>query len=139
MKAVLKSIGISLIISTAIFCVMCIFFDIYFKGEFALSGYRMSKMLLGVVLTGIGFGAPTFIYQRESVPMALRAVFHLGIGFTVYLIAGIIAGWIPTSLGAGTFLAIAAGQLAVAFLIWLGFYIYNRNLAKKINRKIKER
>ena len=139
MKDLLKSTAISIGISMTIFCVIGIIFDIICKGSFSMSNFGFTKMVLGCLFTGIGFGAPTFIYNRDNIPRPVQVLTHLGIGFTVYLAVALYVGWIPVSLGIAKCLLIIAGQLAVASIIWILFMMYYRKEAKEINLKLKEK
>lgn len=49
-----------------------------------------------------------------------------------------VVGWIPTDKGIGAALITIAGEIAVAFIIWVIFYIHQKNLAKEMNRRIEE-
>lgn len=63
----------------------------------------------------------------------------MGIGCTIYLITAFNVGWIPVEIGWINCLLIIVGQLFVAFLIWLGFALHYRTLAKDMNEKIREK
>ena len=61
MKDLLKSIVISIGMAMTIFCLAGIVFDIGYKGSFSLEDYRFTKMVIGCVLIGLGFGVPTVV------------------------------------------------------------------------------
>ncbi|MBO7095462.1 MAG: DUF3021 family protein, partial [Lachnospiraceae bacterium] len=62
----------------------------------------------------------------------------MGIGCIVYTIVGFAVGWIGGSATLGQGIAIAAIQLAVAFIIWFCFMRFYRSEAKKMNDKIQQ-
>ena len=66
------------------------------------------------MVTGLGFSLPSLIYACEGLPFVVRMAVHLVIVF---------------------FLAAAVVVLA----IWLGFFLYHRAEARRINEKIQER
>jgi len=138
MKELLKSTVISIGISLAIFCIIGIVFDVIFKGNFSMTNYSFTKMVIGCVLTGIGFGAPTVIYKKDTVPRPIQMIIHLGLGCTVYTVVAFSVGWIPVSLGVAKCALIAAGMILLSVLIWLGFMLFYRKEAKAINEKIKQ-
>ncbi|MCR5546748.1 MAG: DUF3021 domain-containing protein [Lachnospiraceae bacterium] len=137
-KDLVKDTVISIGMAMAIFCLVGIAFDIGYKGNFSLENYKFTKMVIGCVLIGIGFGVPTIVYQNESLPMPIRVLIHMGIGCVVYTIVAYSVGWIGESSNVSQGIIIAAFQLAVAFFIWFLFMRYYRAEAKKINDKIQE-
>ena len=137
-KDILKSTVISIGMAMAIFCFVGIVFDIGYKGNFSLDNYRFTKMVIGCVLIGLGFGVPSIVYKKDNLPMPIRVIIHMGIGCVVYSVVAYAVGWIGSSASIGQGIIIAAIQLFVAFIIWFLFMRYYRNEAKKINDKIQE-
>ncbi len=137
-KDILKSTVISIGMAMAIFCFVGIVFDIGYKGNFSLDNYRFTKMVVGCVLIGLGFGVPSIVYKKDNLPMPIRVIIHMGIGCVVYTVVAYAVGWIGSSASIGQGIIIAAIQLFVAFIIWFLFMRYYRNEAKKINDKIQE-
>ncbi len=138
MKDLLKSTLIGIGMALAIFCFIGIVFDIGFKGSFNLENYQFTKMVVGCVLIGLGFGVPTIVYRKDSLPMPIRVVIHMGIGCTIYTIVAYSVGWIGGSATIVQGLIIGAIQFAVALLIWFLFMRYYRAEAKRINEKVQE-
>ena len=137
-KEVLKSIVISIGMSLTIFSLVCIVFDIGYGGNFSLEGYRMTKMIIGCVVIGLGFGVPTIVYKNDPLPMPVRVLIHMGIGCVIYTLVAYAVGWIGGSASFGQGLIIAAIQLVVAFIIWFCFMRFYRSEAKKMNDKIQQ-
>ena len=137
-KDILKSTVISIGMAMAIFCFVGIVFDIGYKGNFSLDNYRFTKMVVGCVLIGLGFGVPSIVYKKDNLPMPIRVIIHMGIGCVVYTVVAYAVGWIGSSASIGQGIIIVAIQLFVAFIIWFLFMRYYRNEAKKINDKIQE-
>ena len=133
----LKSIVISIGMAMAIFCIVGIVFDVGYKGHFSLENYLFTKMVVGCILVGLGFGVPTIVYRRDNLPMPIKVVIHMGIGWVVYTIVAYAVGWLGGTATIGQGLIIAVIQLAVAFLIWFLFMRYYRTEAKKMNEKIQ--
>ena len=88
MKAIVKEaakyVGISTGIALGIFCFVGMIFDLYYGGNFSLSGYQFTKMVLGCVVVGWGFGVPAVVYRKENMPMPIRVVIHMGSGCVIY-------------------------------------------------------
>lgn len=137
MKDLSKSTAISIGIAMVIFCLAGIAFDVRFGGIFRLDNYRFTKMVIGCVLIGLGFGTPTVVYRKDSLPMPIKVIIHMGIGCVTYTIVACAVGWIGGSATIAQGMTIAAIQLGVAFLIWFLFMRYYRNEAKRMNDKIQ--
>ncbi len=138
LKDILKSTVISIGMSLTIFSLVCIVFDIGYGGNFSLEDYRMTKMIIGCVIIGLGFGIPTIVYKNDSLPIPVRVLIHMGIGCVIYTIVAYSVGWIGGSASIGQGIAIAAIQLAVAFIIWFCFMRFYRSEAKRMNDKIQQ-
>jgi len=137
-RDLLRSTAISIGMAMTIFCLAGIVFDIGSKGNFSLDHYRFTKMVAGCVLTGLGFGVPAIVYRKESLPMPVRVIIHMGTGCVVYTVTAYAVGWIGGAATIGQGIMIALVQLAVAFVIWFLFLRYYRAEAKKMNDKIQE-
>ena len=137
-KDLLRSTAISIGMAMTIFCLAGIVFDIGSKGNFSLDHYRFTKMVAGCVLTGLGFGVPAIVYRKESLPLPVRVIIHMGTGCVVYTVTAYAVGWIGGAATIGQGIMIALVQLAVAFVIWFLFLRYYRAEAKKMNDKIQE-
>ncbi len=136
-RDLVKSTIISIGLAMTIFCLSGVVFDIRNKGIFSMDQYHFTKMVAGCVLVGLGFGVPSVIYRKDSLPMPIRVIIHMGIGCAVYTVVAYAVGWMGGAASPGKGILIAAIQLAPAFLIWFLFMRYNRAEAKKMNDKIQ--
>lgn len=138
MKEIVKSSAIGIGMATFIFCTVCVVFDIIHGGSFSSNHYEFTKMILGCLLVGIGFGAPSIVYQNENIPRPIQVVIHMGIGCIVYTIVAYTVGWIPTELSVWKWLSILAAQIMVAFVMWLILMKHFKDEARRINERIQE-
>lgn len=138
-KDLLISTVISIAISMVIFCLFGIAFDIRTGGNFSLDNYQFTKMVIGSLLIGLGFGVPSIVYHKEMLSMPIKVTIHMGIGCAIYTIVVYAVGWINGAATIWQGIIIAVIQLAVAFIIWFLFMLYYRNEAKKMNHKIQEK
>lgn len=136
-KDLVKSSVISIGMAMTIFCLVGVVFDVGYKGNFSLDDYRFTKMVIGCVLVGLGFGVPTIVYRKDNLPMPIRVIIHMGTGCVVYTIIAYAVGWIGGSATIGQGILIAAIQLAAAFLIWFLFMKHYRAEAKRMNDRIQ--
>lgn len=139
LKSVLRNTLVAIGISAIIFCIVGVAMDLGCKGNFSTSNYFFTKMALGSLLIGLGFGLPTFLYENDRLPLFLQSVLHMGIGCAVMLTSAFAVGWIPISSGLYALIFPLLGELAIALLIWLGFYLHNRKLVKTMNEQISKR
>ncbi len=135
LKSLLKSTVISIGIALSIFSLVCVAFDVTYGGNFSLEGYRMTKMIIGCVVIGLGYGVPSIVYNNDSLPMPVKVIIHMGIGCVVNTITAFAVGWIGSFAALGRGLAI---QLTVAFIIWFCFMRFYRVEAKEINDRIQQ-
>lgn len=136
MRDLMKGTVISITIAMVIFCFAGMIFDIRNGGYFGLENYQFTKMVVGCVLVGLGFGVPSVVYRNDNFPMPIKVVIHLGIGSIVYTIVAFRVGWAEGATMIQSVMIVAI-QLVVAFVIWLAFMIYYRSEAKKINKRIQ--
>ena len=138
MKDLLKSTIISIGMALTIFCAVAVIFDFAYSGNFVMKNYNFSKMVMGSIIVGLGFGIPTIVYQNDRIAMPIQCLIHMGIGCIVYTLVAFTVGWIPTEKGIGICLCVIAGQLAVSVLIWIFFFRYYKKMAYNMNKKIGE-
>jgi len=137
-KDILRSVAISIGMAMTIFCIVGVIFDITYQGQFSLDNYRFTRMVLGCLIVGLGFGVPTVIYRKENLPMPVRVLVHMGTGCVVYTIVAFAVGWIGGSKSIVHALLIAAVQIGVAFIIWYLFSRHYRKEAERMNNRIQE-
>ncbi|BCN32590.1 DUF3021 domain-containing protein [Anaeromicropila herbilytica] len=126
-------------IASFIFLMIGIIFDYVNHGNFSMENYDFTKQVIGTIMVGIGFSAPSMIYDNEKIPFGLKVLFHMGIGCTVYIITAFAVGWMPVKFGWKNCLFFIVCELLIAFLIWLGFAFHYRKLANDMNKKIQEK
>ena len=136
-RDLLKSTAISIGIALALFCLSGIAYDIRDGGNFSLDNYQFTKMVVGCVIIGLGFGVPTVIYQNEKLPMPIRVIIHMGFGCTIYTIVAYAVGWMGGAATIGRGILSAVIHLGIAFIIWFLFMRYYRAEARKINERIQ--
>ena len=138
MKDLIKSTITSIGIALTIFCITGMVFDIAYDGNLSLDNYQFSKMVIGCIIVGLGFGLPTMIYHKDNLPMPFKVIIHMGTGCVIYTIVAYTVGWIGGTSSILHGIIAAIFQIALAFIIWGGFMLHYRNDVRKMNEKIKE-
>ena len=77
MKYLIKNTITSIGIALTVFCVTGMVFDIAYDGNFSLDNYQFSKMVIGCIIVGLGFGLPTMIYHKDNLPMPFKIIIHM--------------------------------------------------------------
>ena len=137
-KDIARSSVVSIGMSLTIFCLTGMIADIIGGGDFSLDHYRFTKMVIGSIIVGLGFGVPTFIYRKDSLPMPIRVIIHMGTVCVIYTLVAFAVGWMGGTGSVAKAIVAAAVQIAVAFLIWYLFMRYYRREAKEMNERIQE-
>lgn len=106
------------------------------EGTFA-SNSGMLRYCLSAFAIGLGFGIPSLIYETE-LSMPVKVLIHMGIGCAVMVAAAILNGWTRFGGEHGLLigLAVIAGQIAIAFIIWFIQLRRSKKLAERINKKL---
>lgn len=120
--------------------VMCLFF--YLSGSrdlLVLIFEDFGRQAAGAMAVGIGYGGTAIIYQWKRGSMFVKSMIHFCVGMGIFYPVAISLGWIPFHpehifhtilqflFSCGIFMA-----------IWFCFYLFNRNEAKKINKRLRE-
>ena len=141
MKNMIKDLAQNTVISIgmamAVFCFAGVVFDIIYRGTFHLENYQFTKMVIGCIIVGLGFGMPSIVYRKDSLPMPVRVLIHMGTGCIVYTIVAYSVGWLGNISHIGQGILVAALQLGIALIIWLLFMTHYRKEAKALNDKIQ--
>ncbi len=126
-------------ISSFLFLISFLISDLNMGGVYSASGYSVTKMALGSLGIGLGFGLPCIIYTSEKLSRAVQISIHMVIGCTVMLAIAFLVGWIPTDKGLLPFLLAICSMLLTAFIIAVLTYRRQKKLAERINRELEQR
>lgn len=97
--------------------------------------YTLTKMVLGAIMIGAGFGVPSLIYRVESVPDPIKVLIHMGVGLTIYLCVAFYEGWLGlTHLIFSLFI-----QIGSCFLIYALFVSHYQQEARTFNAALQKK
>ena len=99
----------------------------------------VTKMALGSLGIGLGFGLPCIIYTNEKLSRSVQIAIHMVAGCAIMLTIAFLVGWIPTDKGLLPALQAVASMLLTAFVISVLSYRRQKKLAERINRELKLR
>jgi MFS family permease len=136
MKKTAKSCFMGIAIALMIFSLVGVVFDQIYGG-YILLHHQYTKMFLGALIVGAGFGLPSCIYENERIPYPLQVIFHMGIGCAVMLITGFSVGWFPAAAGIGPVILTVVGEIGVSFVLWICFTAHYKKEARSISRKLR--
>lgn len=139
-KLVIQYIFYGISMGCTFFVVMCLSYAIWGKEDFLMQIFEdFTRQSIGAMIIGIACGGTSVIYQFERPSCLLKVIIHFCIGMGVFYFVGIYLGWIPfypdkIILTVLQFLF----SCGIFMIIWLCFYRFNRNDAKKINQRLIE-
>ena len=126
-------------ISSFLFLLSSLIADLNMGGVSSASGYAVTKMALGSLGIGLGFGLPCVIYTSERLSRPVQISIHMVTGCAVMLTIAFLLGWIPTEQGLLPALVTIGSMLLTAFVILLLSYRRQKKLAARINRELELR
>ena len=126
-------------ISSFLFLLSSLITDLNMGGVYSASGYSVTKMALGSLGIGFGFGLPCIIYTNNKLSRFVQISVHMVTGCTIMLAIAFLVGWIPTDKGLLPFLLAILSMLLTAFIIAALTYRRQKKLAKRINRELEKR
>ncbi len=95
------------------------------------------RQALGAAFVGVCSGTSAIVYTFEKLSLWKRIAIHSAIGLTGYFAAAYHLGWMPVDSGLNIALSILLGIVIFA-VIWCCFYLFNRQEARKVNRRLRE-
>ena len=137
-KNILVSSLIGIGIAAVTSCLVSLLLLAKGAGSLTMTIGEYSQMLAGLVLVGIGFGLPSIVYQNDKLAPAYQVLIHMGTGCLVMTLVSFWTGWIPVKAGFWPAFLTIAGEITVAFIIWLIFYQHEKKLAQQMNNRIKQ-
>lgn len=130
----IKGIGAALVC----FTLGGIIWDAVNGGNYTLTNWAYTKMVVGCIVVGTGFSLPALIYYNPTIPYPIKVIVHMGIGCAVFLITAFIVGWVPVQLETWKCILIVVMELALSLILWTIFAVYYKRMARKMDDKIKD-
>lgn len=130
----IKGIGAALVC----FTLGGIIWDTINSGNYTLTNWAYTKMVVGCIIVGTGFSLPALIYYNPTIPYPIKVIIHMGIGCAIFLIIAFTVGWIPVQMETWKCILIVIAELSLSLVLWIIFVVYYKKVAKKMDEKIKD-
>lgn len=127
-------------IGCTFFVLMCLSYSLFGEEEHLEPIFKdFTRQSLGAVLVGIACGSTAIVYRFERPSYLAKTVIHFCAGMGVFYPVAIKLGWIPffPERKIVTFIQFLF-SCCIFFVIRFCFYLFSKNEAKKINKKLKE-
>lgn len=138
MRKVLKNLLLGAAWGCTVNCIVCLVIA-FCIGEIGFTANEFLIQVIASVVVGIGFTLPTLIYKNEHLSQAIKMLIHLGIGFVIYFPTAFFVGWFPKEIGVLGMILCVAIVIFISLIVYFFFYLYYKNEANIMNKKIKEK
>lgn len=113
-----------------------IFMTVYFGEKEVLDSSVLVKNALGIIICGWFFSVTPLLFELENFTLKTKTVLHFLCVVVLYFIVAFVIGWIPFTIKG--FIAMLGIFIVFYTIIWLGFYLYFRQQAAKLNEDLNK-
>ncbi|EWG12768.1 DUF3021 domain-containing protein [Cytobacillus firmus] len=106
-----------------------------FGNQSTLDGQLFIKNAFGSIFCGWLFTVTPLYFEIRSLRLPMQTAMHFLTVTIVYFILGLYIGWIP--LGVTHFFIYLAISVLIYAIMWVGFYLYFKNVSKKLNEDLE--
>lgn len=139
-KLVVKYILYGISMGCTSFVIMCLSYYIGGGEEVLASIFQdFARQSIGAVIVGIACGGTAVVYQLDRLSGFAKTAIHFCVGMGVFYPTAIYLGWFPFYPDRIIYTVLQfLCACAIFMAIWLCFYLFNRNEAKRINERLRE-
>lgn len=122
------------------FVVMCLSYAVFGGDDFLAAIFQdFPRQSLGAMLVGLACGGTAIIYQFDRPSRTAKILIHFFVGMGVFYPVSIRLGWFPFHPDRVLFTLLQfLFSCGIFLIIWFCFYLFNRNEANRINRRLRE-
>ncbi len=139
MKKIIGLIGTGISWGCTVSCIISMVGYSMMGNDWFLSASKgFNQQIIASMIIGMGWSLPSLIYQNEKLSFIQQWIFHMLVGVIVYIPIAFYMEWFPK----GNIFAIIISMgisLVCSLIIWFCFYLYYKNEAKVINKKIQDK
>lgn len=139
-KLVIKYILSGISLGCTFFVIMCLSYSIWGGEDILTLIYKdFTRQSIGAMIIGVACGSTSIIYQFDRPSYFFKILIHFCVGMGVFYPIAIYLGWIPFYPDRMIYTVLQfLSSCGIFAIIWSGFYLFNRNEAKRINKRLKE-
>lgn len=139
-KLVIKYILSGISLGCTFFVIMCLSYSIWGGEDILMLIYKdFTRQSIGAMIIGVACGSTSIIYQFDRPSYFFKILIHFCVGMGVFYPIAIYLGWIPFYPDRMIYTVLQfLFSCGIFAIIWSGFYLFNRNEAKRINKRLKE-
>lgn len=122
------------------FVLMCLsFFAGGGEEMLALIFKDFARQSIGAMIVGIACGGTAVVYQFNRPSELAKIIIHFCVGMGVFYPVALYLGWIPFYPDRILYTVLQfLCSCGIFMAIWFCFYLFNRNEAKRINKRLRE-
>lgn len=139
-KLAVKYILYGISIGCTSFVIMCLSYSIGGGEDTLMKIFEdFTRQSLGAILVGIACGGTVIVYHFDRPSYFWKIIIHFCVGMGVFYSTAIYLGWIPFYHDRKIITILQfLFSCGIFMAIWFCFYLFNRNEAKRINKRLKE-
>jgi hypothetical protein len=108
---------------------------VYMSGIEVLDGSIFLKNSLGSIFFGLVFSVTPLYFEMKTLRLPMQTALHFVTVTILYFILSIGIGWVPFEMKS---LLLFVGLFIIIYaVIWVSFYLYFKNEAKKLNDELQ--
>ena len=108
---------------------------VYMSGIEVLDGSIFLKNSLGSIFCGLVFSVTPLYFEIKTLRLPMQTALHFVTVAILYFILSIGIGWVPFEMKS---LLLFVGLFIIIYaVIWVSFYLYFKNEAKKLNDELQ--
>lgn len=140
MKLVIKYLYLGLSLGCMAFVCICLLGYLTGGEAFLEPVIRdFPRTVLGVAIIGIACGSTSVVYRIERFPMGIKVLIHAVAGMGAFYAVSFFLGWFSFGSSQMTSFMLPFLVFFIFFgIIWMCFYLYGRQDARKINDRLRE-
>ncbi|MDE6434195.1 MAG: DUF3021 domain-containing protein [Lachnospiraceae bacterium] len=139
-KLVITYILYGISIGCTFFVIMCLSYFVWGGEDLLMQIFKdFARQSIGAMIVGIACGGTAVVYQFDRPSGFLKIIIHFCVGMGVFYPVGIYLGWIPFYPDRIIYTVLQfLCSCGIFMVIWFCFYLFNRNEAKMINKRLRE-
>lgn len=139
-KLTFKYILYGISIGCTSFVIMCLSYSIGGGEDTLMKIFEdFTRQSLGAIIVGIACGGTAIVYQFDRPSFLWKTIIHFCVGMGVFYFTALYLGWIPFYPDRKIITVLQfLSSCGIFMSIWFCFYLFNRNEAKRINKRLKE-